>query len=50
MYRTDNRTVITLDAGGTNFVFCAMRGCKFIIDPVTYPSNSHDPTCASPQW
>ncbi|MCM1050906.1 MAG: ROK family protein [Paenibacillus sp.] len=42
MYRTDNRTVITLDAGGTNFVFCAMRGCKFIIDPVTYPSNSHD--------
>lgn len=42
MYRNDKRTVITLDAGGTNFVFSAMRGCKFIVDPVTYPSGSHD--------
>lgn len=42
MYRTDNRTVITLDAGGTNFVFSAMRGCDFILDPITYPSNAHD--------
>lgn len=42
MYTTDNRTVITLDAGGTNFVFSAMRGCEFIIDPITYPSNAHD--------
>ncbi|MDE6854417.1 MAG: ROK family protein [Muribaculaceae bacterium] len=42
MYQHDNRIVVTLDAGGTNFVFSAMRGCEFIIDPITYPSNSHD--------
>lgn len=42
MYTTDSRTVITLDAGGTNFVFSAMRGCEFIVDPITYPSNAHD--------
>lgn len=40
MYKNDSRTVITLDAGGTNFVFSAMRGCEFIVEPVTYPSNS----------
>ena len=42
MYQHDNRIVITLDAGGTNFVFGAMRGCEYITDPITYPSNSHD--------
>ena len=42
MYRHDDRTVITLDAGGTNFVFGAMRGCRYIIDPITHPSNAHD--------
>lgn len=42
MYQTDERIVITLDAGGTNFVFGAMRGNRFIIDPITKPSNSHD--------
>lgn len=42
MYKNDNRTVITLDAGGTNFVFSAMRGYEFIVPPITYPSNSHD--------
>ncbi len=42
MYKNDSRTVITLDAGGTNFVFSAMKGYDFIIDPITYPSNSHD--------
>ncbi|MCM1297846.1 MAG: ROK family protein, partial [Muribaculaceae bacterium] len=40
MYRNDSRTVITLDAGGTNFVFSAMRGYDFIVDPITYPSNA----------
>ena len=25
-YRADQRVVMTLDAGGTNFVFSAMRG------------------------
>ena len=42
MYRHDDRTVITLDAGGTNFVFGAMRACEFITEPITYPSNAHD--------
>lgn len=42
MYRNDNRTVITLDAGGTNFVFGAMQANRFIVDPITLPSNAHD--------
>ena len=42
MYQHDNRIVVTLDAGGTNFVFGAMRGCEYITAPITYPSNSHD--------
>ena len=42
MYRNDSRVVITLDAGGTNFVFSAMCGYDFIIDPITYPSNSQN--------
>lgn len=42
MYIHDNRIVITLDAGGTNLVFGAMRGCEYITEPITYPSNAHD--------
>ena len=42
MYSTDKRVVITLDAGGTNFVFGAMRGCEFIVEPITHPSNSEN--------
>ena len=42
MYIHDNRVVITLDAGGTNLVFGAMRGCEYITTPITYPSNAHD--------
>lgn len=38
MYTHDDRIVATLDAGGTNLVFGAMRGCEFIADPVTIPS------------
>lgn len=37
MYKNDNRIVATLDAGGTNLVFGAMRGCEFITDPITLP-------------
>ncbi len=40
MYNEDKRIVATLDAGGTNLVFGAMRGCEFIGQPVTLPSNS----------
>lgn len=42
MYTHDDRVVITLDAGGTNLVFGAMRGCEYITEPVTYPSNAHN--------
>ena len=42
MYRYDSRVVITLDAGGTNFVFGAMQANKFIVDPITMPSNAQD--------
>lgn len=40
MYNSDNRIVITLDAGGTNLVFGAMQGCRYITEPVTLPSNA----------
>ena len=39
-YKTDSRIVLTLDAGGTNMVFSAMRGGEYIIDPITLPSNA----------
>jgi len=38
----DNRIVMTLDAGGTNFVFSAMRGLNAIVDPITLPSNANN--------
>jgi glucokinase len=41
-YKNDNRIVMTLDAGGTNFVFSAMQGNKEIISPITLPSHAHD--------
>jgi glucokinase len=41
-YRKDDRIVMTLDAGGTNFVFSAMQGNKEIIAPIGLPSNAHD--------
>lgn len=41
-YKTDSRIVLTLDAGGTNMVFSAMRGGEYIIDPITMPSNAQD--------
>ncbi|MFR9524320.1 MAG: ROK family protein [Rikenellaceae bacterium] len=40
MYQHDTRTVVTLDAGGTNFVFGAMQSNKFIVEPITLPSLS----------
>lgn len=33
MYRHDQRAVMTLDAGGTNFVFSAIRGNQDIVTP-----------------
>ena len=40
MYENDNRVVITLDAGGTNFVFGAVCGNRYILDPITMPSHA----------
>ena len=37
-----NKVVATLDAGGTNFVFGAMRDGKPIIQNITLPSQAHD--------
>ena len=34
MYENDDRTVMTLDAGGTNFVFSAISGCREVVEPV----------------
>lgn len=42
MYSHDNRIVITLDAGGTNFVFGAMQANDYIVEPITMPSNAQD--------
>ena len=43
-YAEDPRVVLTLDAGGTNFVFSAVRGDREVVEPVTLPSNAHDLT------
>ena len=40
MYENDKRIVLTLDAGGTNFVFSAIRGNLQIVSPVCMPSCS----------
>ncbi len=38
-YREDERIVLTLDAGGTNFVFSAVKGNKFVRGPYSLKSN-----------
>lgn len=38
----NEKTVLTLDAGGTSFVFSAIKNKKEIVDPVTLPTQSHD--------
>jgi len=42
MYEYDSRIVLTLDAGGTNLVFGAIRGCQEIIEPYRLPSVPDD--------
>lgn len=39
-YRNDNRIVLTLDAGGTNFVFSAIQREKQVSEPIRLPSNA----------
>lgn len=38
-YDTDNRIVMTLDAGGTNFDFTAIQANQEVVEPITLPSN-----------
>lgn len=38
MYAKDSRVVMTLDAGGTNFVFSAIQGGREIAGPITLPA------------
>lgn len=38
----DNRVVLTLDAGGTNFVFSALQKGRPVIDEITLDSNAHN--------
>jgi len=40
--KTDQRIVLTLDAGGTNFDFAALRGAQEAAEPIRLPSNGHD--------
>lgn len=35
-YNFDNRIVVTLDAGGTNFVFSAIQGNIEVVEPIRY--------------
>lgn len=42
MYEHDERIVMTLDAGGTNFVFSAIKGCMPVAEPVCLPSVPND--------
>jgi glucokinase len=41
-YSHDKRIVLTLDAGGTNMDFCAVRGNEEITEHVRLPSNGDD--------
>ena len=40
--KREKRIVMTLDAGGTNFVFSAIQGNIEIVPPVTFPSHAHN--------
>ncbi len=40
--KKDKRVVLTLDAGGTNFVFSAIQGGEEIAEPVTLSASPHD--------
>lgn len=42
MYQHDERVVLTLDAGGTNFVFSAIQGCRQVVEPISIPAVTHD--------
>lgn len=39
---TDKRIILTLDAGGTNFVFSAIQSRRQIVTPIRLPAEAHD--------
>lgn len=41
-FENEKRIVMTLDAGGTNFVFSAIRANEEIVEPITLPSGGND--------
>jgi glucokinase len=41
-YQNDRRTVLTLDAGGTNFVFSAIRGNQEVTEQICLPCYAQD--------
>lgn len=45
MYEYDERVVMTLDAGGTNFVFSAIKGCVPLMETVCLPSVPENLDC-----
>ena len=42
LYGDDTRIVLTLDAGGTNLKFSAIRGHTLLFAPIYVPSEAHD--------
>ena len=38
-YSNDPRAVLTLDAGGTNFVFSSLQGNRPVVDAFTLPAS-----------
>jgi len=42
LFEHDQRIVMTLDAGGTHFVFSAIQGCKEIVSPINFPSYANN--------
>lgn len=44
-YTDDRRVVMTLDAGGTNFVFSAIQGGNEIVSPVSLPAETENLAC-----
>ena len=41
-YEQDQRIVLTLDAGGTNFVFSAIQGNQEVVEPVRLPAETQE--------
>jgi glucokinase len=39
---SDPKNILTLDAGGTNFVFSAMRDFEQVVDPIRLPAHADD--------